>query len=134
MHAQLLSCVRLFGTPRTIANQAPLSMEFSKQDYWGGFPFPSPEDLPNPGIEPGSPALAGGFFTTEPPGKLLTGHWVEGTRRAGETWTRRGRKMSVCCSYHCCCCLVANSCLTLLQPHGLAHQALLPRGFPRQEY
>ena len=69
MHAQLLSCVRLFGTPRTIANQAPLSMEFSKQDYWGGFPFPSPEDLPNPGIEPGSPALAGGFFTTEPPGK-----------------------------------------------------------------
>ena len=72
MHAQLLSCVRLFGTPRTIANQAPLSMEFSKQDYWGGFPFPSPEDLPNPGIEPGSPALAGGFFTTEPPGKPLS--------------------------------------------------------------
>ena len=72
MHAQLLSCVRLFGTPRTIANQAPLSMEFSKQDYWGGFPFPSPEDLPNPGIEPGYPALAGGFFTTEPPGKPLS--------------------------------------------------------------
>ena len=44
--------------------------------------------------------------------------------------------MSLCCSYHCCCCLVAKSCLTLLQPHGLyvAHQALLPRGFPRQEY
>ena len=45
-------------------------MEFPRQEYWSGLPFPSPGDLPGPGIEPVSPALAGGFFTTEPPGKL----------------------------------------------------------------
>ena len=44
-------------------------MGFPRQEYWNGLPFPSPGDLPNPGIEPSSPALAGGFFTTEPPGK-----------------------------------------------------------------
>ena len=44
-------------------------MEFSSQEYWSGLPFPSPGDLPGTGIEPGSPALAGGFFTAEPPGK-----------------------------------------------------------------
>ena len=58
-----------FGTPWTTANQAPLSIEFSQQECWNGLPFPSPEDLSNPGIEPTSPALAGGFFITEPPGK-----------------------------------------------------------------
>ena len=47
----------------------PLSMGFPRQEYWSGFPFPSPGDLPNPGIEPGSHTLAGRFFTTEPPGK-----------------------------------------------------------------
>ena len=46
-------------------------MEFSRQEYWSGLSFPSPEDLPDPGMEPASPALAGGFFTTEPPGKPL---------------------------------------------------------------
>ena len=54
------------------AHQAPLSMEFSRQEYWSGLPFPPPEDLPDPGIKPmslTSPALAGGFFTTVPPGK-----------------------------------------------------------------
>ena len=44
-------------------------MEFSRQEYWSGLPFPSPGDLPNPGMEPLSPALAGGFFTAEPSGK-----------------------------------------------------------------
>ena len=63
----MLSCVQLFVTPWTVAHQAPLSMEFSQQEYWSGLPFPLP--LPNPGIKPMSPALAGGFFTTEPPGK-----------------------------------------------------------------
>ena len=48
----------------------PLSMGFPRQEYWSGLPFPSPGDLPDPGIDPVSPALAGGFFTTEPPGKL----------------------------------------------------------------
>ena len=52
-----LSCVQLFATPWTVAYYAPLSMGFSRQDYWSGSPFPSPEDLPDPGIEPRSPAL-----------------------------------------------------------------------------
>ena len=61
-----LSHVLSFATPRTAARQAPLSMEFPRQKYWGGLPFPSPGDLPHPGIEPLSPALADGFSTTEP--------------------------------------------------------------------
>ena len=56
---QSLSHVRLFSTPWTVACQVPLSMGFSRQEYWGGLPFPSPGDHPNPGIEPVSPALAG---------------------------------------------------------------------------
>jgi len=63
----VLSDVRLFVTPWTVAGQAPLSMGFSRQEYWRGLPFPSPEDLPDPGIEPASSALAGQFFTPEPP-------------------------------------------------------------------
>ena len=54
-----------------IACQTPLMMGFSRQEYWSGLPFPSPRDLPNPGVEPVSPELAGGFFTTEPPGKPI---------------------------------------------------------------
>ena len=57
--------------PWTIACQAPLSTGFCRQEYWSRLPFPSPGDLPDPGIEPASPALAGRFFTTEPPGKPL---------------------------------------------------------------
>ena len=53
-----------------VALQAPLSMGFSRQEYWSGLPFSPPEDLPHPGIEPMSPALAGGFFTTESTGSL----------------------------------------------------------------
>ena len=56
-------------TPLTVACQATLFMGFSKQEYWSGLPFPSPGELPHPGIKPTFPALAGGFFTTEPPGK-----------------------------------------------------------------
>ena len=58
-----------FATTWNLAHQAPLSLEFSRQEYWSGLPFPSPEDLPDPGIKPTSPAQAGSFFTTEPPGK-----------------------------------------------------------------
>jgi len=64
MHTQL--CPK-FATPWTVAHQAPLSMEFPRQEYWSGLPFPSPGDLPDPGIELVFPALAGGIFTTEPP-------------------------------------------------------------------
>ena len=61
--------VQLFATPWTVAHHAPLSVECSRQGYWSGLPFPSPGYLPNTGIEPISPAFAGRFFTTEPPGK-----------------------------------------------------------------
>ena len=64
-----LSRVQLFVTPWTIASQAPPSMEFSRQEYWSGLPFPSPGDLPDPGIKPGSPALQADTLLSEPPGK-----------------------------------------------------------------
>ena len=67
-HAQSLSHVWLFVAPWTAAFQALLSVGFSRQEYWSGFPFPLPRDLPNPGTEPTSPAPAGRFFTTTPPG------------------------------------------------------------------
>ena len=62
-----------FVIPWTVAHQAPLFMGFSRQEYWSGLPFPHPGDISNPGIEPESSALAGGFFTTEPPGKPQIG-------------------------------------------------------------
>ena len=58
-----------FAAPWTVACQAPLSVAFPSHEYWSGLLFPSPGDLPNPRTEPISPALAGEFFTTEPPGK-----------------------------------------------------------------
>ena len=64
-----LSHVQLFITPWTIALQAPLSMEFSRQEYWSGLPCPSPGDLSRPGIKPGSPALQADSLPSEPPGK-----------------------------------------------------------------
>ena len=64
-----LSRVRLFATPWTVAYQASRSMGFSRQEYWNGLPFPSPGDLPNPGIEPGSPALQTDALPSEPLGK-----------------------------------------------------------------
>ena len=70
--AQLSSHVQLSATPGTVAHQAPLSMGFSQQEYWSGVPFPPLGDLPDPGIKfmsPVAPALTGGFFTAEPPGK-----------------------------------------------------------------
>ena len=72
MLAKSLSRVQLCDPPWTVAHQAPLSMGFFRQEHWSGMPFPSPEGgLPDPGIEPPFPALAGEFFTTEPPGKPL---------------------------------------------------------------
>ena len=66
-----LNHVQLFATPWTITCQAPLSVGFPRQEYWGRLLFPSPRDIPHPGIKPGSPvslAVADGFFTIEPPG------------------------------------------------------------------
>ena len=65
----MLSCVQFFGTLWTIAHQASLSMGFSRQEYWNVLPFPLPGDLPNPGIETGSPALQADSSLSEPPGK-----------------------------------------------------------------
>ena len=71
-----LSRVWLFGTPWTVAYQAPPSMGFSRQEYWSGLPFPSPGNLPNPGIEPRSPAFQADALTSEPPGKPKSrGNW-----------------------------------------------------------
>ena len=99
------SYVQLFATLWTVARQASLSMGFSRQKYWSGLPFPSPGDLPNPGIEPESlmsPALAGRFFTNS------------------ATWEAQSASHSV----------VSDS----LQPHWLACQAPLSMGFSRQEF
>ena len=65
----MFSCAQLFATPWTIACQSPLSMEFAKKEYWNGLPFPTPGDLPNPEIEPGSPVLQADSIPSEPPGK-----------------------------------------------------------------
>ena len=94
-------------TSWTVTRQAPLSVRFPRQEYWSGLPFPSPGDLPNPGIELMSPALAGRVFTTEPPGSPI-----------------QNMKVKV---------LVAQSCLTLCdhmdysQPGSSVHGILRAR-------
>ena len=87
----MLSCfshVQLFVTLRTAAHQAPLSMGFSKHEYWSGLPFLSPGELPNPGTKPESPALAGRFFTAKPPGKpkLCSPPPFQLTKAHGHPW------------------------------------------------
>ena len=71
MYVKLLSRVQLLATPWTVAYQAPPSMEFSRQEYWSGLPFPSPGDLPDPGNKPRSPALQADTLLSEPPGKPI---------------------------------------------------------------
>ena len=66
---ELVSCVQLFATPRAVALQVPFSMGFPRQEYWSGLPFPSPGDLPDPGIKSTSPTLAGRLLITESTGK-----------------------------------------------------------------
>ena len=70
--AQVLSHVQVFVIPWTVAHQSPLSIGFSRQEYWSGLPFPSLGDLPDPGIEPAPLAVAGKSFTTESPGKPIS--------------------------------------------------------------
>ena len=75
MKVKLLSCVRLFASPWTVAHQAPPSMGFSSQEYWSGLPFPSPGNLPDPGIKPRSPALQMDSLPADPQGKpILSWH------------------------------------------------------------
>ena len=93
MHAQSLCHVQFFATLWTVAHQAPLSMEFSRQEYWRGLQFPPSGNLPNPGIKPTSPesaALAGRFSTTEPRGKPH----LSGTRLS------TGQISPLCCGPH----------------------------------
>ena len=68
--ARLLCRVPLFATPWTVAPPAPLSMGFSRKDYWSGLPFPSPGDLPDPVVEPGCPTLQADVLPSEPPPSL----------------------------------------------------------------
>ena len=70
MKVKSFSRVRLFATPWTVSPQASPSMEFSRHEYWSGLPFPSPGDLPDPGIEARSPALQADALPSEPPGNL----------------------------------------------------------------
>ena len=88
MRVQSFSHVQLVVTPRAVAQQTPLSMGFSRQEYWSGLPCPPPGDLPDPGIKPMSlmsPALAGGFFTTRKPHsyKHFLPYLNEGQNRQG---------------------------------------------------
>ena len=103
--SEVLSLVRLFATPWTVAYQAPPSTGFSRQEYWSGLPFPSPGDLPNPGIKPGSPTFQADALTSEPPGKQTM---VEVMKKmatslkrshapAGDFWTLMGMSGSVSC-------------------------------------
>ena len=84
-----LSRVRLFATPWTVAYQAP-SMRFPRQEYWSELPFPSPEDFPDPGIEPGSPTLQADALPSEPPGKLTLDEW--NVKWMGEQMIWKGRR------------------------------------------
>ena len=74
VRVKLLSCVLLFATPWTVTYQAPLSMGFSRQEYWSGLPFPSPGDPPHPEIESRSPSLQVDALLFEPPGKPFRSH------------------------------------------------------------
>ena len=104
-----LSHVRLFGTPWTVACQAPLSMEFSRQEYWSGLPFPSSGDLPDPGMEPRFLALQADCLSSEPP------------RRISPPWPKSEVK--------------SLSCVWLfVTPWTVAYQASPSIGFSRQEY
>ena len=106
-----LSRVRLFATPWTVAHQAPPSMGFSRQEYWSGLPFPSPGDLPNPGIEPRSPTLQADALTSEPPGKTKD----------------KGTKVKVKVK-------LLSRVRLFETPWTVAHQAPPSMGFSKQEY
>ena len=105
-----LSHVWLFVTPWTVVCQAPLSMEFSRQEYWSGLPFPSPGDLPNPWTEPVSPALQVDSLLSEPPGKpcnrecLLFNRFLGGciTFKCLETWLFGPPLVLLCLPFSCC--------------------------------
>ena len=87
MKVYSLSHIRLFETPSTVAHQAPLSMEFFRQEYWSGLPFPFPGDILDPGIEPGSPALQADSSPFGPPGKLSSVGEADPMARGRHGWS-----------------------------------------------
>ena len=149
-----LGRVWLFATPWTLSYQPPPSMGFSRQEYWSGLPFPSPGDLPDPGIEPASPALQADALPSEPPWKpysevLLLSHFsrvdsVQPQRRQPtrlpSPWASPGKNTGMGCHFLLQCMKVkmklkSLSCVLLLEtPWTATHQAPTPMGFSRQEY
>ena len=87
LEVKSLSCVQLFATPWTVAYQAPLSMEFSRQEYWSGLPFPLPGDLPDPGIEPSLPHCRQTLYH-------LSHHWPLGKRKFKLLWNNTAHLFS----------------------------------------
>ena len=124
-----LSCVRLFATPWTVAYQAPLSMGFSRQQYWSGLPFPSPGDLPNPAIKPRSPALQTDALPSEPPGKSING--VSALLKQGKADTCG---LTIYSIYSFMKVKLFSRVRLFATPWTVTYQALLSMGFSRQEY
>ena len=89
--------------PWTVTHQAPLSMGFPRQEYWSGLPFLSPEDLPDPGIEPTSSALAGRFFTTEPPRQPWGGMCTSNSLNSADLGISRIHTFFPCWPHHSTC-------------------------------
>ena len=120
------SHVQLFAMLWTVAHQAPLSIGFSRQEFWSGLPFPSPEDLPDPGIEPASPALQMDSLLSKPQQSWISGylgqHFCRNQMMFCELWLSfLGRARDV---------KVTQSCLTLCNPmdytvHGILHARIL---------
>ena len=126
----MLSCVQLFATLWTVACQAPLSMKFSRQEYWNGLPFPSPGDLPDPGSEPRSPALQSDSLPSEPPA-VNSKQWSfttsgsnlgSATERAAGCWTRN-------LTYLCLCFFIFKTDTTLKLPWRLWEDAIACAGW-----
>ena len=117
------SCVQLFVPPWIVARQGPPSMEFSRQEYWSGLPFPPPGDILSPGIEPespASPALQAGAIREDP--------------SCPETYIEAIKHRILFYKSHHVCCTESLSCVRLFAtPCTAAHQVLLSMGFTRQE-
>ena len=127
----------LFGTPWTLAHQAPLSMGFTRQEYWSGLPFPSPGDLPDPGMEPGSPALQADsiVWATRPkviaisfsrgPSWPRDGTWVSCTAsRLSTVWATRSKVTAIVCMLsHLSLCL----CKYIIQIFMMGNSLAVPQ-------
>ena len=122
-----------FVTLWTVTHQAPLSMEFSRQEYWSGLPCPPAGDLPDPGIEPMNPALANGFFTSEPHGKPLRLSFVQLLSRVQLFATPWTAAHQASLSFTISKSLLKLMSIQLVMPTNhliLCHPLLLPSVFP----